>query len=181
MAVALVLATRRSYRSVIIQAGALGPILEDQLRPEGYTLDQYFEHVAREGFAQRMARIQQLADDFARTGHHPFHLPVGIDLDESDPEAGRCVRCDRFDGFPCLTDGKADAHVLCVRPALRHDNVTLLTHANVERLEADGATVSEALGSTIDRNGKVLGRRGDRTAAGQGQIVLARSALARER
>ena len=25
---------------------------------------------------------------------------------------GRCVRCDRFDGFPCLTDGKADAHVL---------------------------------------------------------------------
>ena len=63
-------------------------------------------------------RIQQLADDFERTGHHPFHLPVGIDLDESDPEAGRCVRCDRFDGFPCLTDGKADAHVRCVRPAL---------------------------------------------------------------
>ena len=26
---------------------------------------------------------------------------------------------DRFDGFPCLADGKADAHVLCVRPALR--------------------------------------------------------------
>ena len=24
----------------------------------------------------------------------------------------------RIDGFPCLTDGKADAHVLCVRPAL---------------------------------------------------------------
>ena len=28
------------------------------------------------------------------------------------------MRCDRFDGFPCLTDGKADAHVRCVRPAL---------------------------------------------------------------
>ena len=28
--------------------------------PEGYTLDQYFEHVAREGFAQRMTRLQQL-------------------------------------------------------------------------------------------------------------------------
>ena len=64
-------------------------------------------------------RIQQLADDFDRAGHHPFHLPVGIDLNESDPEAGRCVRCDRFDGFPCLTDGKADAHVRCVRPALK--------------------------------------------------------------
>ena len=69
-------------------------------------------------------------DDFARTGHHPFHLPVGVDLDETDPEAGRCVRCDRFDGFPCLADGKADAHVLCVRPgARRTPNVTLRTHA----------------------------------------------------
>ena len=29
--------------------------------PEGYTLDQYFEHVAREGFAQRLTRLQQLA------------------------------------------------------------------------------------------------------------------------
>ena len=28
--------------------------------PEGYTLDQYFEHVAREGFALRMVRIRQL-------------------------------------------------------------------------------------------------------------------------
>src|SRR5215218_6810983 len=92
-------------------------------------------------------RIQQLADDFARTGHHPFHLPVGVDLDESDPEAGRCVRCDRFDGFPCLTDGKADAHVLCVRPALEHDNVTLLTRAKVERLETDegGRTVTRVV------------------------------------
>jgi choline dehydrogenase-like flavoprotein len=78
-------------------------------------------------------RIQQLADDFERTGHRPFHLPVGIDLNESDPEAGRCVRCDRFDGFPCLADGKADAHVRCVRPALKHDNVTLVTHARVHR------------------------------------------------
>jgi len=29
--------------------------------PEGFTLDAYFEHVAREGFAQRMVRLQQLA------------------------------------------------------------------------------------------------------------------------
>jgi choline dehydrogenase-like flavoprotein len=50
-------------------------------------------------------RIQQLSEDFEKTGHRPFHLPVGVDLNESAPEAGRCVRCDRFDGFPCLTDG----------------------------------------------------------------------------
>jgi DNA polymerase-3 subunit alpha len=29
--------------------------------PDGFTLDGYFEHIAREGFAQRMARLQQLA------------------------------------------------------------------------------------------------------------------------
>ena len=29
--------------------------------PDGYTLDEYFEHVAREGFAQRLTRLQQLA------------------------------------------------------------------------------------------------------------------------
>ena len=73
---------------------------------------------------------------FSAPGHRPFHLPVGVDLDETDPEKSRCVRCDRFDGFPCLTDGKADAHVRCVRPALEHTtNLTLLTHARVERLE----------------------------------------------
>src|SRR5687768_10989343 len=29
--------------------------------PDGFTLDQYFEHVAREGFAQRLRRLRQLA------------------------------------------------------------------------------------------------------------------------
>jgi choline dehydrogenase-like flavoprotein len=105
-------------------------------------------------------RIQQLHDDFDRAGHRPFHLPVGIDLNEDDPEQGRCVRCDRFDGFPCLTDGKADAHVLCVRPALRHDNVTLLTGARAQRLESDpsGASIS---GVVVERNGLEETYRGD--------------------
>jgi DNA polymerase-3 subunit alpha len=31
--------------------------------PEGFTLDQYFEHIAREGFAQRLSRLRQLASD----------------------------------------------------------------------------------------------------------------------
>jgi choline dehydrogenase-like flavoprotein len=97
-------------------------------------------------------RTQQLHDDLLRVGHHPFHLPIGIDLDESDAEAGRCVRCNRFDGFPCLTDGKADAHVVCVRPALKHRGVTLRTHARVQRLEVDasGRTVERVI---VDRNG----------------------------
>ena len=97
-------------------------------------------------------RIQQLHDDLAAAGHRPFHLPVGVDLDERDPEAGRCVRCDRFDGFPCLTDGKADAHVRCVRPALTHPNVTLRTHARVVRLATDGRG-REVTQVVVDRRG----------------------------
>ena len=51
-----------------------------------------------------------------------------------------CIRCDAFDGFPCLLNGKADAQVMCVDPALAaHPNVTLLTGAYVTRLETDAA------------------------------------------
>src|SRR5918995_1142792 len=85
--------------------------------------------------------------------HNPFHLPVGVDMNESDPEKGRCVRCDRFDGFPCLTDGKADSHVLCVRPALEHDNIELITHAKVERLETDAGGGS-VTGVVCERKGR---------------------------
>ena len=97
-------------------------------------------------------RIQHLHDDLVRAGHQPFHLPVGLHLDESDREGSRCVRCDRFDGFPCPTDGKADAHVVCVRPALEHPNLTLLTHARVSRLEVDptGRSVERVV---VDRAG----------------------------
>jgi choline dehydrogenase-like flavoprotein len=97
-------------------------------------------------------RIQQLSDDFAALGHHPFHLPIGIDLNESDPEGSRCIRCDRFDGFPCLLDAKADAHIRCIRPALQHDNVTLLTHAKALRIETDpsGRTVTAVV---VERHG----------------------------
>jgi choline dehydrogenase-like flavoprotein len=83
-------------------------------------------------------RIQQLFDGLKREGHHPFHLPVGVLLDEKDGKAlphSPCIRCDAFDGYPCLTNGKADAQIICVDPALRqHANLTLLTNSYVDRL-----------------------------------------------
>ncbi len=54
-------------------------------------------------------------------GLHPFPLPLGILLDEKDGKAdahSACIRCDAFDGFPCLINGKADAQVICVDPTL---------------------------------------------------------------
>jgi choline dehydrogenase-like flavoprotein len=59
-------------------------------------------------------------------------------MDETDWERSACVRCSRLDGFPCLVDGKSDAHVVAVRPALQYPNVTLLRRTRVERLETDG-------------------------------------------
>jgi choline dehydrogenase-like flavoprotein len=79
-------------------------------------------------------RIQQLHDDLARCGLRPFHVPLGIMLDQSKPGTSRCIRCETCDGFPCLVQGKSDAHVVCVDPALEHPNVSLMTNARVTRL-----------------------------------------------
>ena len=97
-------------------------------------------------------RIQQLSDDFARLGLHPFHTPLGVMLDEKNPHASKCIRCETCDGFPCLVYAKSDAQVCAVDPALQHANVTLMTGAYAERLATDssGRKVSKVL---IRRNG----------------------------
>ena len=98
-------------------------------------------------------RIQQLVDDMTRLGHRPFPMPVGIRIDERQPQQSACIRCNTCDGYPCLIGGKADAQVICVDPALRHPNVTLLTDAYVERLESslDGHSITAV---HVDRNGE---------------------------
>ena len=83
-------------------------------------------------------RIQQLSDDLAKSGHHPFHAPCGVRRDAVNVQASVCVRCGRCDGFPCPLHAKSDAEVFGVRPALEHENVTLMTNARAVRLETDG-------------------------------------------
>jgi choline dehydrogenase-like flavoprotein len=84
-------------------------------------------------------RIQQLSDDLAKAGLHPFHAPCGVMLDESNKPYSKCVRCDNCDGFPCLVHAKADAEVIAVRPAIEHSNVTLLINAEAVRLQTNEA------------------------------------------
>jgi choline dehydrogenase-like flavoprotein len=98
-------------------------------------------------------RIQQLHDDLARLGLRPFHVPLGIMLDERRPEASACIRCATCDGHPCLVRAKADAHVVAIEPALAHDNVTLLTHAFVARLETS-ASGREVTAIHVQRDGR---------------------------
>jgi choline dehydrogenase-like flavoprotein len=92
-------------------------------------------------------RIQQLSDDLAAAGYHPFHAPCGILLDESNPPYSACIRCANCDGFPCAVHAKSDAEVIAVRPALEHPNVTLLTGAKAVRLETNevGTAVTEVV------------------------------------
>jgi choline dehydrogenase-like flavoprotein len=79
-------------------------------------------------------RMQELANGFSNVGLHPFNLPLGLKLNEVDRSLGNCIRCNTCDGFPCLTQGKADAEVNCIEPIRRNSNVTLLTEAKVTRL-----------------------------------------------
>jgi choline dehydrogenase-like flavoprotein len=124
-------------------------------------------------------RIQQLADDLSRAGHHPFPLPVGIMIDEERPQHSACIRCATCDGFPCLVQAKADAHVVCVAPALRHPNVTLLTGAYVERIETS-ASGREASDIVVSRAAVTERYRGDIVVVACGAInsatLLLRSA-----
>ena len=92
-------------------------------------------------------RIQQLADDLAAAGYHPFHAPCGVRLTETNPPYSVCVRCGACDGFPCPLQAKSDAEVQGVRPALQYPDVALLTHAEVVRLDTNpaGTAVTEVV------------------------------------
>jgi len=84
-------------------------------------------------------RMQRLHDDLARSGLRPFHVPLGIMLNEADAHASRCIRCDTCDGFPCLVGAKSDAQTVCIDPALAFPNVTLVTGARVRQLETNAS------------------------------------------
>jgi choline dehydrogenase-like flavoprotein len=105
-------------------------------------------------------KIQELSNRMKKQGFHPFPLPLGILLNEEKNDGQNrgvkrdspCVRCRAFDGYPCLTRGKADAEVICIEPALKHSNVHLLTNAFVEKLETDstGKRIEKVI---VQRNG----------------------------
>ncbi len=98
-------------------------------------------------------RIQELSDDLRSLGLKPFHTPLGVRLDELNPEKSKCIRCNTCDGFPCLMHAKSDAHTMCVEPALQYPNVTLLRNALVRSLETS-ASGREVTGLIVERNGE---------------------------
>jgi choline dehydrogenase-like flavoprotein len=122
-------------------------------------------------------RIQQLSDDLEAAGHHPFHAPCGVMLNERDMPHSACVRCATCDGFPCLVHAKSDAEVLAVRPALEHENVTLLTGAEVVRLETNAAGTA-VTGVVVERDGERESYAGDLVVVSCGAANSAKLLLA---
>ncbi len=124
-------------------------------------------------------RIQKLHDDLERLGYQPFHVPLGIMLDEKDRQRSACIRCATCDGHPCLVNAKSDAQTCGVDHALRHPNVTLLTDALVSRLETDasGRTVTAV---RVERAGQQESYTADTVVVSAGAInsaaLLLRSA-----
>jgi choline dehydrogenase-like flavoprotein len=82
-------------------------------------------------------RIQEVYDGLKGQGLNPFPLPVGVRLDEEYRHLSKCIKCDTFDGFPCLVDGKYDSATTCITPIIGLSNVTLMTNSMVTRLDTD--------------------------------------------
>jgi choline dehydrogenase-like flavoprotein len=91
--------------------------------------------------------IKDLEAKMKQIGLHPFPLPMGVKLPQDYTESEAPVVLENFDGFPDLTDSKADGQVMCLRPALKNKNVTLMTLAYAEKLitDASGEKVKEVV------------------------------------
>lgn len=99
--------------------------------------------------------MQTIADGIHKLGYYPFHLPLGLKLNESDRTKSPCIRCDTFDGYPCLVGAKADAEVNAIRPAREaYPTVTLITNAKVLKLHTS-ASGREVTAVETDVNGEL--------------------------
>ncbi len=90
-------------------------------------------------------RMQSIEDDVRKLGINTFPIPLGLKLNEADPLASKCVRCDTCDGYPCLVHAKSDSDINCIREILHLPNVTLMTSSRVTRLltNSTGTAVTE--------------------------------------
>jgi choline dehydrogenase-like flavoprotein len=101
-------------------------------------------------------RMQVIEDDVRKLGIHTFPTPLGLNRNEADPVASKCIRCDTCDGYPCLVHAKSDADVNCIRRILRLPNVTLMTNSRVTRLLTNG-TGTAVTGAEVVHSGQENG------------------------
>jgi len=121
-------------------------------------------------------RIAQISDALEKAGYHPAHAACGIMLDEVDRPRSTCIRCAWCDGYPCMVHAKSDAEDIAVRPLLGRDNVTLVTGAEVTKLETD-ASGRAVTGVVVRRGGEREVYTGDIVAVCAGAVNSAKLLL----
>lgn len=121
--------------------------------------------------------IRKVRDRLARAGIHPASLPLSIDIDRWLARART-----GWDGFPNTGTGKIDAEVGPLADALRYPNVSLVTGANVTRLETD-ASGKRVIDAVYEKDGALhrisAGRFAVAAGAVQSAALLLRSANVR--
>jgi choline dehydrogenase-like flavoprotein len=111
-------------------------------------------------------KMKELYEAIQGLGYKPFPIGIGIKPTQNNEAP---VHLSLFDGYPDLTETKADSHVIGIQHALKFPNVTLLTNAYVEKLKTDtsGRKVTEVL---VNRKGVLESYQGDRVIVSCGAI-----------
>ncbi|MEO6213688.1 MAG: GMC family oxidoreductase [Vicinamibacterales bacterium] len=97
--------------------------------------------------AEEMGRI---VEQLRLMGLHPSPLPLGV---LRPGETDGCILCNTCNSFACKLHAKSESDVVCVRPAMRRDNVTLWTNACARRLHTDAAG-KKVVAADIERAGR---------------------------
>jgi choline dehydrogenase-like flavoprotein len=85
-------------------------------------------------------------------GLHPSPLPLGL---LRPGETDGCILCSTCNSFACKLHAKSEADVVCVRPALRRENVTLWTNACARRLHTDPSG-RKVIAADIEKDGQLV-------------------------
>ena len=94
--------------------------------------------------------MERIVGKLRRMGLHPSPLPLGL---LRPGESDGCILCNTCNSFACKLHAKSEADVVCIRPALRHPNVTLWTNACARRLITNAAG-TRVVAVEVERNGE---------------------------
>lgn len=92
--------------------------------------------------------IATIREAFEKQGLKPYTMPQGLSLYSGQ----RCLFCAYCDSYPCRVLAKGEPETVCIRPAIKRSNVTLLRNAKAEKLitDATGDKIVEVEVSTAE-------------------------------
>lgn len=112
---------------------------------------------------------RELFDLVRKTGVKAYPIPMALRLPQDNENQDAPFIPGNFDGFPDPTESKSDAHVLGIRPALAHKNVTLWTKTKVVKLKTN------AQGNAITT--VIAEKEGEQMEVGCDLVILAAGAI----